>query len=127
MQRKICTFAGHREIYDTDSIKVKLKNEIINLVKNHGVTTFYNGGMGKFDWLCAECVKELKSDYPFIKSYLILAYKNESETNRYEDFDDTIYPNIEVSPKYAIIKHNEWMIDRADFLITYIHNEWGGA
>ena len=24
MQRKICTFAGHREIYNIDSIKVKL-------------------------------------------------------------------------------------------------------
>lgn len=128
MQRKICTFAGHREIYDTDSIKVKLKNEIINLVKNHGVTTFYNGGMGKFDWLCAKCVKELKSDYSFIKSYLILAYKNESGTNRYEDFDDMIYPNLEpVLSKYAIIKQNEWMIDRADFLITYVHKEWSGA
>lgn len=65
MQQKICTFAGHREIYNTDSIKVKLKNKIINLVKNHGVTTFYNGGMGKFDWLCTKCVKELKSSYLF--------------------------------------------------------------
>ncbi|MDO4200367.1 MAG: SLOG family protein [Clostridia bacterium] len=132
MKRKICTFAGHREIYDIDSIKAKLKNEIINLIENHGVTTFYNGGKGKFDWLCAECVKELKSDYPFIKSYLILAYiptdKNKSDINRYDDFDDTIYPNLEtIPPKYAIIKRNKWMIDRADFLITYIHNEWGGA
>ena len=77
-------------------------------------------------------VKELKLDYPFIKSYLILAYiptdKNKSDINRYDDFDDTIYPNLEtIPPKYAIIKRNKWMIDRADFLITYVHNEWGGA
>ena len=90
--------------------KPKVKNEIINLIENHGVTTFYNGGKGKFDWLCAKCVKDLKSDYPFIKSYLILAYiptnKEKSDINRYDDFDDTIYPNLEtIPPKYAIIKH----------------------
>lgn len=128
MKQTICTFAGHREIYDIDSIKAKLKNEIINLIENHGVTTFYNGGKGKFDWLCAKCVKELKSDYPFIKSYLILAYKNESGINRYEDFDDMIYPNLEpVLSKYAIIKRNEWAVSQSDFLIAYVHREWGGA
>lgn len=127
MQQKVCMFAGHAKIYDTDSIKPKLKNEIINLIENYGVTVFYNGGKGEFDWLCAKCIKELKLDYPFIKSYLILAYKNESVINRYDNFDDTIYPNMEVSPKYAIIKRNEWMVDRSDFLIAYVHREWGGA
>ena len=73
MQQKICTFAGHAKIYDVDSIKEKLKNEIIHLIENYEVTTFYNGGKGEFDRLCAKCVRELKHDYPILKSYLILA------------------------------------------------------
>ena len=132
MQRKICTFAGHAKIYNAAELRVKLKNEIINLIENHNVTTFYIGGKGEFDWLCAECVKKLKSDYLFIKSCLILAYtptkKKKLDINRYDDFDDTIYPGLEtVPPKYAIIKRNEWMINMSSFLIAYVCHGWGGA
>lgn len=57
---KICTFAGHAQLYGDNSIREKLKKEIINLIENQEVTTFYNGGKGQFDCLCADCVKELK-------------------------------------------------------------------
>lgn len=129
---RICTFAWHAKLYGDNSIKEKLKKEIINLIENQGVTTFYNGGKGQFDWLCADCVKELKNDYPLIKSYLILAYmpekKNQFDADFYKNFDDTLYPEIEkVPPKFAIIKRNEWMIDKSDFLIAYVEHNWGGA
>ena len=132
MQQKICTFAGHKEIYGTSTLQEKLKKEIINLIEQYGVNTFYNGGKGGFDWLCAECINELKNDYPFIKSYLILAYmpgkKNQFDIDLYKKFDDTLYPEIEKTPpKFAIIKRNEWMIDKADFLIAYVEHNWGGA
>ena len=81
----MCTFAGHKEIYRNSTLKEKLKQEIINLAEHHGVNTFYNSGKGDFDWLCDECVNELKNDYPSIKSYLILAYmpgkKNQFNVN----------------------------------------------
>lgn len=132
MKQTICTFAGHREIYVNNTLKEKLKKEIINLIEHHGVSTFYNGGKGGFDWLCAECVKELKNDYPLIKSYLILAYmpkkKNQFDVNLYKKFDATLYPEIEnTPPKFAIVKRNEWMIDKSDFLIAYVEHNWGGA
>lgn len=47
---KNCCFAGHANICNQDKIKEKLKKEIINLIKNYGVTEFYNGGKGDFDW-----------------------------------------------------------------------------
>ena len=133
MTQKICTFAGHGEIYGENTLKEKLKKEIINLIENQGVTTFYNGGKGQFDWLCADCVKELRKDYPFIKSYMIFSYlpgkKNEFDSNPYKDFDGTIYPyGLEFVPKrFAIVKRNEWVIDNSSFLITYINHKWGGA
>ena len=106
--------------------------KIKNLIENYGVNTFYNGGKGQFDLLCANCVNELKNDYPFINSYLILAYipgkKNQFEEDFYKRFNDTLYPEIEkVPPKFAIIKRNEWMIDKSDFLIAYVGHSWGGA
>ena len=42
--------------------------------------------------------------------------------------DEVIYPALEsVPPKYAIIRWNEWMFDKADLLIAYIKHDWGGA
>lgn len=132
MKQTICTFAVHREIYSNNTLKDKLKKEIINLIEHYGVNTFYSGGKGGFDWLCAECVKELKKNYPFIKSYLILAYmpgkKNQFDEDFYKRFDGTLYPEIEnTPPKFAIVKRNEWMIDKSDFLIAYVEHNWGGA
>lgn len=132
MKTKICCFAGHANIPDKENVKSKLKKEIINLIENEGVTTFYSGGKGDFDWLCAHVVDNLRKDYPFIKSFLILAYmpkeKDEDNEELLKLFDDTIYPNLETVPqRFAIIKRNEWMIDNSNFLIAYIEHSWGGA
>lgn len=129
---KICTFAGHANISDKEKIKLKLKKEIVNLIENENTTIFYNGGKGSFDWLCARTVNELRKNYPFIKSYWVLAYmlqeKNEHTKNLLQIFDGSIYPNLEtVSPRLAILKRNEWAINNSDFLIAYVQNDWGGA
>ena len=116
-----------------DSIKTKLKSEIIRLIENENVDTFYCGGKGDFDRLCAECVNELKNYYPFMESYMVFSYipgkKNEFGKDPYEDFNWTIYPEgLEFVPqKLAIVKRNEWMIDKSSFLIAYIDHKWGGA
>lgn len=74
---KICCFAGHVRIPNKEELKIKLKKEITNLIEKENVTTFYSGGKGAFDWLCAHTVDELRKDYPFIKSYWVLSYMPE--------------------------------------------------
>lgn len=113
-------------------VKIKLINEIKNLIENEKVTSFYSGGKGNFDWLCAKCVKEVKKEYPFIESYLIRAYmpkeKEKSKNELLNLFDGSIYPELEGLPyRLAILKRNEWMVDNSNFLITYITHAWGGA
>ena len=134
MCKKICTFAGHADIApgEKNLIKSKLKNEIIKLIKNENVDTFYCGGKGDFDKLCSTCIKQIQSDYPFVKSFLILAYmpgeKSEFDLDPYGEYDGTIYPDLEnTPPRFAIIKRNEWMINKSDFLVTYITYNYGGA
>ena len=128
---KICCFAGHSMIYSEEILKQKLRTEIINLIEKENVTTFYSGGKGDFDWLCAKTIDELRTNYPFINSYWVLAYMPK-EKDEYLDsmariFDDTVYPDIESVPKrFAIIKRNEWMVNNSDFLIAYV-NRLGGA
>ena len=63
---------------------------------------------------------------------MIFAYitgkKNPFDEDFYKRFDDNLYSEIEkVPPKFAIIKRNEWMIDKSDFLIAYVEHNWGGA
>ncbi|MBR2735488.1 MAG: DUF1273 domain-containing protein, partial [Clostridia bacterium] len=54
--------------------------------------------------------------------------KNQFDEDFYKRFDDTLYPEIEkTSPKFAIVKRNEWMIDKSDFLIAYVEYNWGEA
>ena len=96
------------------------------------VTTFYSGGKGSFDWLCAHALDELKKDYPFITSYCVLAYmpkKKDMYTKvLLKLFDKTIYPGIEnTPPRFAILKRNQWMIDNSNFLIAYVKRSHGGA
>lgn len=130
---KICCFAGHANIYgEKEIIKEKLKKEIINLIENEGVTEFYNGCKGGFDWLCAETVDELRKDYLFIKSYWVLSYmpkeKDEYPESMLRIFDGTVYPDIEKAPqRFAIVKRNEWMVKNSDILIAYVKHSWGGA
>ena len=134
MNFKICSFAGHANIYgEEEIIKSKLKKEIINLIEKEKVTTFYSGGKGAFDWLCAETLKELKKEYSYIKSYLMLAYmpkeKDSPESILYEEmFDKTVYPNIENVPRrFAILKRNKCMVDKSDFLISYVKHDLGSG
>ena len=133
ISNKICSFAGHATLYDSEEIiKQKLKKEIINLIEKENVTTFYSGGKGRFDLLCGYTIGELKKDYPSIKSYLILPYpsirKDTYSKGFIETFDNIIYPNLENIPiRFAILKRNEWIINNSDFLIAYVRHSWGGA
>lgn len=131
MSNKICCFAGHSSIFGEEDLPAKLKKEIVNLIENHNVATFYNGGKGDFDWLCAHMIDDLKKDYLFIKSYYILSYmpkEKDEYDNTLKIFDDTIYPDIEkIPPKFAIIKRNKWMVKNSDFLIAYVENHFAGA
>ena len=45
-----------------------------------------------------------------------------------KSFDSIIYPEIEKTPpRFAILKRNFWMINKADLVIAYVKHSWGGA
>ena len=119
------TFCGHGDISYNDEIKHKLQTEIENVIKD-GETDFLLGGYGRFDLLAAHTLKILKSEYPQIKSMLVLPYINkEYDTALY---DESIYPPLEkVHKRVAIIKRNEWAVNEANIVIAYVDHDWGGA
>ena len=122
-----CTFFGHRDT--PDSIEPILISTIKNLIETQSVKIFYLGNNGNFDTLTRKILKNLATQYPPVKYYVVLAYPPYKKHNTYLDYSDTIYPQelVNVLPKYAIIKRNEWLINHSDYVISYVKYSTGGA
>ena len=60
MNKKTCSFIGHRKIELTDKLKQKLKVVIEDLIVNQNVLTFLFGSRSEFNTLCHNIVTELK-------------------------------------------------------------------
>ena len=121
-----CTFFGHRDC--PSDIRNRLKETLIDLIENHGVDFFYIGNHGSFDAMARNILRELKTVYPMIEYTVVLAYTPQ-KVNEYEDYSDTMLPEgIEHVPKrFAISWRNNWMLNHADYVVTYITHSWGGA
>lgn len=121
----IATFIGHSECYGVNAEEVR--SEIIKLIEK-GVTEFYSGGMGSFDWMCSRIVYELKKDYPQIQNYLVIPYLTFTILEK-KYFDSIIYP--EGFEKYhfkaAIPARNKYLVDNAGYALCYVTHGWGGA
>ncbi len=123
----VVTFCGNREISYSylEETEKRVRFEVERLI-NAGATEFLLGGYGKFDHLCARIVKELKEKYPHITSVLVVPYIDKDYDKNLYDY--SIYPEIERTPKkFAIVKRNEYMVNRADVVVTYLETTFGGA
>lgn len=119
-----CTFFGHK---DTPSdVRDKLRETIILLIQEKGVTNFYIGNHGNFDKMVLSVLKELSKLHPEIRYAVVLAYLTQ-QTN--EDYFNTVYPEgIESVPKrFAIDFRNKWMVEQSDIVVAYICRSIGGA
>ena len=119
-----CTFFGHRDC--PDSVKPELLAAIENLITEKHVKTFYVGNHGNFDRLAVSLLRDLAILHPEIKYYVVLAYL---PTKAYSESYESIFPEgIEEVPKcFAIDFRNRWMIEKSDYVITYVTRSFGGA
>lgn len=115
---KSCAFFGHRD-GDYRAQEGHIKNMLIQLIEDYGVTQFYSGNRGKFDHTCTRITHNLKEKYPHIKLTRVLSYiptEKENYTERY--YDDSVYLlERNVPKKYAIIATNKRLVDKVDFVI----------
>ena len=129
-----CTFTGHREVY-ASGISDKLHKAIEIVLAADTAFTFYVGGMGDFDAMCAAAVRVAKGKHPDLDIQLVLVapyMSNDFNTNKeyYESSYDDITIPIELADvhyKAAIQKRNRWMVDQADYLISFVYRDFGGA
>ncbi|MFQ8636823.1 MAG: SLOG family protein [Acutalibacteraceae bacterium] len=129
-----CVFAGHRQIYEPN-IGEKVKKTLEKLIESENRAVFLNGGMGRFDDMCAEAVRKLKEQHPEkdIRLCLVAAYLSNrfnTEKSYYQTFYDEILLPEDVEYTYykaAVTKRNRWMVDHADLMLAYIDHDYGGA
>lgn len=124
------TFFGHR--HTLSDIGEPAEKLLIQLIEEDDADDFLVGSEGNFDRIIYAKLKKLQKKYPQIKVKIVLAYMPTSmpgTAHEREDFSDTVLPEeIAAShPRYAIIKRNEWMINHADTVITYVQGVTGGA
>lgn len=125
---RACTFCGHHDA--SSAIKPALYSAIETLITDNGVTEFYVGNQGSFDYMVADTLNALKKLYPRINAFVVLAYMP-GEKNKFELEEklDTMYPDgLEGVPRrYAITHRNRWMVSNSDYLVSAVSHGWGGA
>lgn len=130
----IITFLGHSSIYNKKELFDKIKITIVKNIDKKDYVLFYCGGYGEFDEICTSVCNALKKDGIRCEIIYITPYITKSEQNKMnhilelKEYDSIIYPPLEKVPlKLAISKRNEWMVEKADLVIAYVKNTYGGA
>ncbi len=121
---------GHREIYDVRRLEEELEKIAKDAIWMHDFVEFYLGRNGEFDLLAASVLKRVQKSTERQNSSLILVlpYHVKDEEYYAEYYDDLCYPNApSVHYRAAITKRNEYMIDHADLLVTFVETPSGGA
>ena len=121
-----CTFFGHSDC--DNSIKRSLIDKIHYLIEVENVNVFYVGNNGFYDHLVISVLEEIEKNKD-IKFFVVLSQMPSGNNYFVENCYNTILPEgIEnVFPKFAVIYRNKWMIDRSDFVVTYVNRPYGGA
>ena len=126
--KKICFFIGHSDT--SEVIKPLLREVIEQHITEYGVTDFYVGHYGAFDRITAAVLCEMKTLYPKIKNYLILAYHPATrQVELPKGFENTLFfeGQEKSPPRYAIINLNKRAVREADYLIAFSRNITGGS
>ena len=136
MNTKTCAFTGHRPqslpfgFNESDercvALKQKLRNEIIRLIEENGVTHFISGMAIGVDMYSAEIVLGLKAKYNIT---LECAIPCETQAEKWsEPLRNRYYEIASKCDKEAMLQHhytpgcmdkrNRYMVDHADYIIA---------
>ena len=124
---KSCAFFGHAK-GDYQYQQNFIESMAEELIVYYGVTEFYVGMRGAYDFLCARVIYNLKQKYPYLRLIQVLSYIPQKKEYKTPYCDDSVYLLVRNVPKqFAIIETNKLIVDKVDFIITGIEYDWGGA
>lgn len=134
-----CFFTGHRAIPQNSKeyIYNNTKKACIELITNHNVSHFINGGALGFDTIAALVIIELKKYYSHIKLHMYYPCTNQAE--RWKSYDKKIWDSIKLlADDYKYISdmpyvsgcmqvRNKAMVNDAQYCIAYCTRNFGGT
>lgn len=130
----IIGFAGHSLVPSTEKVREAVKEQILKNITESRQVTFYLGGYGDFDEICAGVCRSLKREHSGMELVYVTPYITSSEQEKIKYmqklglYDASIYPPIENTPlRFAISKRNAWMMSNVDLVIAYVKFGYGGA
>lgn len=137
MKEKTCCFTGHRIIKEKeiDSVKIRLEQEIINLIEKD-VVFFVCGGVLGFDMIAALTILKLKKVYKNIQ--LIMALPCKSQDKYWNEKDKIIYRNIlsladrivyisDIYTRDCMLNRNRYMVNISYYCICYLRKNKSGT
>ena len=123
-----CLLIGHREV--PGNILPALQEAVEHHITCLGVTEFIVGHYGGFDHMAAKAIVEAKQRHPEVTLALLLPYHPaERPIETPAGFDHTYYPpGMETIPRrFAIVRANRYMAERAEYLIVYAWHQASNA
>lgn len=127
MSDRICFFIGHRDT--PEALRPLLNRSVERLIVEQAVKNFVVGYHGSFDRLAAQAVRTAKTRHDVTLIQLLAYHPSERPQPLPAGFDESLYlSGLELVPKkLAILRANQMMIDRCDFLIAYAWEPAGNA
>ena len=124
-----CCFLGHREIVETQALRLQLYNVLERLIIEQQIDCFLFGSKSQFIYLCYEIVTELKNYHPHIKRIYVRAEFPQigEDYRRYllSRYEDTYYPEKIIGAGRAVyIKRNAEMINKSRFCVFYYEDAY---
>ena len=121
----IITFCGHSDFNMAQKYEPIVMSLFEKLLQNAQIE-FYLGGYGQFDNFAFSCAKKIKQLHPVVSLTFVSPYLEVKCSSN--EYDNIMYPELESIPrKYAILYRNRYMIEKADFVLAYVHRNYGGA
>ncbi|MBO7303802.1 MAG: DUF1273 family protein [Clostridia bacterium] len=137
MEKKACSFTGHRKIKDGHRSKISaLVARSIAYAYSHGCRTFYTGGAVGFDTVAAREVLRFRISNPDVRLVLLLPctdqdkYWTAAQRSSYEYVLSAADEVVYVSEEYTdtcIKERNMHLAERADILIAYLGHARSGS
>lgn len=138
MREKSCCFSGHRNIPNEidEQLAQRLKDGVLYLNANMGITTFYAGGALGFDTLAAEAVLACRKQHPDIRLVIVMPCKNQASRwsresiKRYECIKEAADEVICLSDHYfrgCMHERNRYLVDHSNVCVCYLTEPNGGT
>lgn len=134
---KNCCFTGHRHIPAAEQALLRMELDVcVRTLIAEGVQGFYCGGALGFDTIAAQTVLRLKQHFPWIRLYLILPCKaqtdfwTEQDRQQYSFIlshaDDIQCLHEQYTPG-CMHERNRELVKSADTCVYYCKKEKGGT